>query len=243
MHPYVAPITNYDLADNSLNRVLPDGQLDFQDSHRLVNLDLAGGAMLDLGIYSLTWLMQILYHLQSSEEKESPHVVSAINKYDTGADEMTSFILQFAKHKSMGIGMTGFRVGSGVDYEFTGGPAIRIQGSLGEIQVLGPAFKPSAYQIIMRDGCGQITTVQCPIPKDADRGNWGHGMYWEADECARCIRDGKLESHIIPLDESIVVMEIMDAALQQGEVRYPNHITTDTYDCQSPLNTGTRSEK
>ncbi|KAF1970090.1 NAD(P)-binding protein [Bimuria novae-zelandiae CBS 107.79] len=228
------------IADNSLNRVLPEGDLDFQDSHRMVNLDLAGGAMLDLGIYSLTWLMQILYHLQSDEKKEPPNVVAAINKYHTGADEMTSFILQFAKHKSMGIGMTALRIGSGVDYDFTGGPPIKIQGSAGEIQVMGPAFKPSAYRVIMKDGGGHIETVHCPIPKDQNRDNWGHGMYWEADECARCLRDGKLESDTLPLEESIVVMEVMESTLRQGGVEYPQPITTDIYDRLSSLNTGRR---
>ncbi|KAF4633074.1 hypothetical protein G7Y89_g5048 [Cudoniella acicularis] len=226
------------IADNSFNQDLPDSKLGFADSHRMVNLDLGGGAMLDLGIYSLTWLMQILYHLQPEKEKESPTVVSAINKYHTGADEMTSFIIQFPKHKSMGIGMTALRIASGVDYGFTGGPAIKIQGSGGEIQVLGPAFKPRQYRVIKKDGGGEIEVVDCPFPKDKNRDDWGHGMYWEADECARCLRDGKLESDTLPLDESIVIMELMESVLKQGGVEYPEIITNDVYDPNSLLNTG-----
>ncbi|POR30992.1 Uncharacterized protein TPAR_08806 [Tolypocladium paradoxum] len=226
------------IADNSFNRELPEGKLGWDDSHRMVNLDLAGGAMLDLGIYSLTWLMQILYHLQPGKEKEPPTVVAAINKYHTGADEMTSFIVQFPKHKSMGIGMTALRVASGVDYEFTGGPPIKIQGSAGEIQVLGPAFKPTQYRVIKKDGGGHVEVVDCPFPKDKNRDDWGHGMYWEADECARCLRDKKLESDMLPLDESIVVMEVMESVLKQGGVEYPELITSDVFDPKSPLNTG-----
>lgn len=73
-----------DLADTFFNRNLPEGKLNWPDNHRAVNLDLAGGAMLDLGIDSLTWLMQILYHLQPEEVKEPPSVVAAINKHHTG---------------------------------------------------------------------------------------------------------------------------------------------------------------
>ena len=72
----------------------------------MINPDLAGGALLDLGIYALTWVFQTLYHLQPEDDKETPTVVAAINKYDTGADETTSIIVQFPKHKSQGIALT-----------------------------------------------------------------------------------------------------------------------------------------
>lgn len=228
-----------DLADNSFGNDGPNGTLTFPDENRMVNPDLAGGALLDLGIYSLTWLFQILYHLQPEAEKEAPRTVAAINKYSTGADEMTNIILQFPKHKSMGIAMTCLRIATNTDGHNSGGPAIKIQGPLGEIQVMGPAFKPLQYKIVKKDAAGKVETVDCPIPKDPER-NWGHGMFWEADECARCLRDGKKESATLPLSESIVIMEVMEEALKQGDVKYPDLITTDVYDPKSPLNTGNR---
>ncbi|KAK6815599.1 oxidoreductase [Apiospora arundinis] len=163
------------------------------------------------------------------EEKEKPHVVAAVDKYRTGVDDMSSFIVHFPQRKTMGIGMAGLRVAAGGDAEFTGGPAIRIQGSAGEIQVLGPAFKPHAYRIIRAGGGGEVETVDCPFPKDPKRDGWGHGMYWEADECARCIRDGKTESDVLPLEESLVLSEVMNSVLSQGGVEYPEHITSDIY--------------
>lgn len=213
--------------------------MDFADSHRMVNVDLAGGALLDLGIYSLTWVFQTLYHIQPEKEKEAPKVVATINKYHTGADETTSIIVQFPKHKSQGIALTSLRVATDVDGHNSGGPAIRIQGSGGEIQVMGPAYRPLQYKVIKKDGGGKVEVVDCPIPKDAER-DWGHGMFWEADECARCLRDGKLESDTLPWSESIVIMEVMEEALRQGGVEYPELIATDVYDAQSPLNTGKR---
>ncbi|KAK7977558.1 hypothetical protein PG996_003613 [Apiospora saccharicola] len=227
------------IADNSFGNDGPDGSLTFKDKHRMVNVDLAGGALLDLGIYSLTWLMQILYHCQPEEEKEAPKTVAAINKYATGADEMTNIILQFPKHKSMGVAMTCLRIPTDTDGQNSGGPAIKIQGPLGEIQVMGPAFKPLQYRIVKKDCAGKIEIVDCPIPQDKER-DWGHGMFWEADECARCLRDGKKESATLPWEESIVIMEIMEEALKQGGVDYPELITTDVYDAKSPLNTGKR---
>ncbi|KAK4207015.1 hypothetical protein V8F33_000569 [Rhypophila sp. PSN 637] len=225
------------VADLSLGNDAPDGKVTFADSHRMVNPDLAGGALLDLGIYSLTWVFQTLYHLQ--EEKETPNVVAAINKYHTGADETTSIIVQFPKHKSMGIALTSLRVATDVDGHKSSGPAIKIQGSEGEIHVMGPAYRPLQYKVIKKDSAGQVEVVDCPIPRDEER-DFGQGMFWEADECARCLRDGKKESATLPWSESIVIMEVMEEALKQGGVQYPELITTDVYDAQSPLNTGKR---
>lgn len=224
------------LADNSYESTKPDGSLTFPDDHRMVNINLAGGALLDLGIYSLTWVFQTLYHLQS--EKEDPRVSAAINKYDrTGADENTTVVVSFPKHKTMGIATTSLRAASDIDGKGTVGAPIRIQGSEGEIQVMGPAFRPQQYKVIKKASPGQIEVVDCPIPKDQATG-WGHGMFWEADECARCLRDGKLESATLSWKESVVIMETMEEALRQGGVEYPELITTDVFDANSPLNTG-----
>lgn len=223
-------------ADNSFNNSKPDGSLGFPDSSRMVNPDLAGGALLDLGIYSLTWLFQTLYHLQ--EDKEKPHVVASMNKYTTGADENTALVVSFPQHKQMGIATTSLRAASDIDEKGTAGPAMRIQGSEGEIQVTAPAYRPLQYRVIRKARPGELETVDCPIPGDAARGGWGQGMFWEADEVARCLRDGRLESETLPWAESVVIMEVMEEALRQGGVVYPEVITTDVFDPESPLNTG-----
>jgi len=227
------------VADLSFNKNTDDGKLDFPNENRMVNKDLAGGALLDLGIYSLTWVFQTLYHTQPEQDKEAPNVVSAMNQYTTGVDEQTSIICQFPKHARMGVALTGLRTGTDPDGHNSGGAAIRIQGSKGEIQVMGPAYRPVQYKVIRKDGGGQIEVIDCPIPKDTKR-DWGHGMFWEADECARCLRDGKLESESMPWSESIVIMETMETALKQGNIVYPDVITTDVFDPKSPLNTGSR---
>ncbi|KAF6824622.1 nadp:d-xylose dehydrogenase [Colletotrichum musicola] len=227
------------ISDNSINRSLANGKLDFDDTSRLVNPNLAGGAMLDLGAYSLTWIMQILYHLQPEQEKEKPAVVAAAsNTYHTGVDESTSFIVTFPRHNTMGVGMASLRLGSGVDFDFTGGPAIKIQGSEGEVQICGPAFRPHSYRVIRQDGGGKVETVECPFPQDKGRGGWGRGLYWEADEVARCVRDGKLESGILTLDETVTTMEIMEEVLRQGGTKHSDLMASDVYDAKSPLNTG-----
>lgn len=205
----------------------------------MVNTDLAGGALLDLGIYSLTWVFQILYHCQEGE-KEKPKILAAINKYErTGCDEMTSVILQFPKHNTQGIATTALRIATTPDGEGSpaAGPAARIQGSKGEIQIIGPLYRPLHYRVIMQGGEeGKVEDVSCPIPVDEKRGGWGHGMFWEADEAARCVRDGKLESASMPWEESIVIMETMDEVRKQGGLVYGEKIESTVYEENGELN-------
>jgi predicted dehydrogenase len=232
-------------SDLSFGEATEDGGLTFSDDHRMVNKDLAGGALLDLGIYSLTWVFQILYHCQPTP-REAPRVLAAMNKYKTDADEMTSMILQWKENKSMGIATTNMRVATQPDGmgSHTSGSAVRIQGTKGEIQVMGPIFRPTHFRVIKAGQRGEVEEVPCPIPRDTERQGekghetegWGHGMFWEADEVARCLRDGKLQSETLGWDESILIMETMDEVRKQGDLTYPELIETTVYDPKSPLN-------
>ncbi|KZL67791.1 nadp:d-xylose dehydrogenase [Colletotrichum incanum] len=211
-------------------------KLDFDDVHRLVNPHLAGGVLLGLGIYSLTWVFQILYHLQIQAEKEKPQILSAVRKYATGVDESATVILDFPNHGTTGIATSSFRVAT--DPGDSGNPAVRIQGSAGEIQVEHPAYKPLSFKMIKTEGDNAGTeVVRCLQPRDATR-DWGNGTYWEADESARCIRDGKLESEVMPWSESILIMETMEHVLHKAGITYPGLISSHEFDPLSPLNTG-----
>ncbi|KAH7370602.1 hypothetical protein BKA65DRAFT_445583 [Rhexocercosporidium sp. MPI-PUGE-AT-0058] len=228
-------------ADLSLPCAKDDGNLTFPDEDRMVNVNLAGGALLDLGIYSLTWVFQILYHCQPASKRQKPSVLAAVQKYArTGADESTSMILTFGE-ESVGIATTSMRVATTPDGEGSpaAGPAARIQGTKGEIQVIGPLYRPTHYRIIMVGGKkGVVEDVDCPIPADPEKGGWGHGMFWEADEAGRCLRDGRVESEGLGWEESLVIMETMDEVRRQGGVKYPDLIEADVFDEKSSLNTG-----
>jgi len=225
-------------ADLSLAFDAGNGDLKFSNENRMVNLDLAGGALLDLGIYSLTWVFQILYHCQP-EPREAPKVLASVRKYKTGADEDTSIILEFEKTRTVGIATTSMRVATTPDEEGSSAaaPAARIQGTQGEIQVIGPLYRPVGYRVIKTGGeKGEVEIVHCPIPADPEKDGWGHGMFWEADEAARCLRDGKKESETLSWAESIVIMDTMDEVRKQGGLKYPELIESAEYDPKSSLN-------
>ncbi|KAF3932925.1 hypothetical protein ABW20_dc0101014 [Dactylellina cionopaga] len=204
------------VADLSISN---DVEKQFPKEHRMVNMDLAGGALLDIGVYALTWVFQILYHLE--KEPKTPKVVGHIQKYEgTGCDETTTVVCQF--EKATGVALTSIRVSGDVDDEGTSGPAIRIYGTKGEIQVAHPAYRPMKYRVILRKEDGGAGEWQ--VRKDA-----GGSMYWQADGCARAIRDGKLECETMPWKETVAVMHVMDEMRRQAEMPYPEAIESTKY--------------
>ena len=170
------------------------------------------------------------------KEQQSPpsKIVStaAIFK-ETGVDEDTTVLLSFPTtaptnsfdRSSHGVAMAAFRLMTDPDQRSSAGPAIRIQGTKGEIQIDHPAYRPERYRIVPQKLDGQavvVREIQHAFPGD------GHSMYWEADEAARCIRDGKIESEIMPWTESILVMKVLDEVRRQNDLVYPEAIETTT---------------
>jgi len=214
--------------------------------NRMVNMDLAGGGQLDLGIYALTWCFQTLYHTQPADERKPPKVLAAMKKFPvTGSDEMTTVLLNFPRSEKLGgdahaVAMSSIRVASDPANGKESGPAIRIQGDKGEIQVFPPAYRPVDTRVILSDGTVEDKHWEQPGPwKGSGFYNGfgdtiqpegvGQGMFWEADEAATAILEGRKEGSFLDLAESIVIMECMDEIRRQGGLKYPEKIETTDY--------------
>lgn len=220
-------------ADNSVNS-------EWDEKHRMINPDLAGGAMLDLGIYSLTWVFQTLYHTQPDSKRKPPTVTSSIRKHGkTGVDEMTTMLLTFPRQEgdAHGVATTQMKASSNPDGKGTAGPAVRVQGDKGEVQVWPPIFRPTKTKLIMTDGTVEEKVWEIPGPgkgsgwRNGFAGSWnpegeGHGMFWEADEAAIALLEGRKEGKFEGLEESIVIMETMDEVRKQNGLKYPEKIET-----------------
>lgn len=209
-------------------------------SHRIVNKDLAGGCLLDMGVYSLTWIFLALYHTLPPPQRRDPVVkgVAITPEPRTGADEMTTVLLEFPTSPPTGmttahaVATTALRLDQDPDNLQTAGPAVRIQGTKGEIQVYGPPYRPSKYRFVpWRDRANGGNDDSDPRAHDHEFNfpGQGHGMFWEADEAARCWRDGKLESDVIGWDESLAIMHVMDQVRTHGGLTYPDQIESTDY--------------
>lgn len=206
----------------------------------MVNPDLAGGALLDLGIYSLTWVFQTLYTTQKNPKP--PTVTSSLRKMESGCDQLTTILLTFPRDKegdAHGIATTSLRVASD-----PGGkgetPCARISGTGGELMIYPPSYRPTRTKLVLSDGTVDEKHWPHPGPGKGSGfyngfgGTWnaegeGMGMFWEADECAYAIRDGRKEGQYESLDESLVIMKVMDEVRRQSDMKLPEKIETTEY--------------
>jgi len=223
-------------ADNSM--CMPPEKT-FDDKHRMVNPDLAGGALLDLGIYSLTHVFQALYNV--AKDPKPPTVTSMMRKYKLGTDEQTTMVLTFPREggDAHAVATTGMRVANDPDGKGTAGPAIRIQGEKGELQIWAPIFRPTKSRLVLADGTVEDKDWPQPGPGKgsgfyngfggSNEEGEGHGMFWEADECAKQISMGEKESSVQKLSESLVIMEVMDEVRRQHGMKLPEKIETTDY--------------
>lgn len=213
--------------------------------HRMVNLDLAGGALLDLGIYALTWVFQTLYTTQPATSRKAPNVHAVMRPSFTGADEQTTMLLTFPRTKEQGgdahgIASCGMVVATNPDGKHSAGPAVRIQGDKGELNVFAPIYRPTRTKLVLADGT--VEEKNWPQPGPGAGSGWengfggqnnpegqGHGMFWEADEVARALKDGRKEGQYESLEESVTIMEVMDEVRRQGGLKYPSKIETTEY--------------
>ena len=212
----------------------------FDDKHRMVNPDLAGGALLDLGIYALTWVFQTLYTTQ--KDPQPPTVVSSMRKYNkTGVDQQTTMLLTFPREKdgdAHGIATTGMRVPSDQNGKMEA-PSIRIQGTEGELMVYPPAYRPTRTKLVLKDGT--VDQKDWPHPGPGPGSGFyngfggsfpegeGMGMFWEADECAYALREGRKEGQYESLNESLVIMRTMDEIRKQHNFVLSDKIETTKY--------------
>ncbi len=164
----------------------------FDPANRLFNLDLGGGALLDLGIYPLSFATMLLGAPQTVEGEAR---VGA-----TGVDETNSITLEFAS------GAIAQLASSSRSYK---PHTAHVIGREGRIEI-PEFFHPSRF-VIHRGSDRE--EMQFPI-----RGN---GYVHEVEEVHRCIRAGLTESPVLPLAETVATMELMDELRRRWGVVYP----------------------
>lgn len=191
------------LADGAIGEVatvLADhGQYfaDLDPSHRLLNPALAGGALLDLGIYPVSFAAFAL---------GIPDTVHAHGDLtSTGVDAQVS--IAFTAGSTHALLSTTLLAQTPT--------TASISGSAGFIEIPGPFYAPAAVTVSARRR-GPVLTLPLNSPiVGAD------GLCYQAAEVARCIADGRSESPLLPLDESVAIMGILDQVRAQVGVIYP----------------------
>ncbi len=166
--------------------------------HRLFDLALGGGALLDLGIYPV---QLCAFVLGTPERVLADGVIG-----ETGADEIVTGLL----HSGGRLGVV--KAATRVALSCTA----RISGSDGWIGLPAPMHSPTALTIGgpgATGGTGGIERVDAAFE--------GVGLRFQVEEVHRCLAAGQTESPVMPLDESIALLGVLDDMRAQLGVVYP----------------------
>jgi predicted dehydrogenase len=165
----------------------------FDPSHRLRDPALGGGALLDLGVYPISFAQLLLG--EPDEVRAWAHLTPE------GVDGNTGVLLGY---DSGAVAMLGCSLTADTARTAT------VTGSRGRIEFPRGFFNPDRF-VLHREGHDPEEFV-LPDPT---------GYMHEAAEVMRCLRAGLLESPLVPLDGTLAVMRTMDAVRDRIGVRYP----------------------
>jgi predicted dehydrogenase len=174
----------------------------YDTGNRLWNPAQAGGALLDIGVYPISFGSMLL---------GPPDEIEAVSSAGpTGVDANTAVV---ARYPGGAVGL--YHCGL-----WSTSPAVAvITGTGGTITVGAPFsssfYRPESYTLVPADG----------EPRTREIALHGHGFTYEAAEVARCLRAGLTESPLMPLADTLGVMRVLDAArAASGRIDAPHGV-------------------
>jgi predicted dehydrogenase len=165
----------------------------FLPERRVLNPDFGGGAFLDIGLYPAFISMLLLGY--------PSNILAASTKGPTGVDETTSFIYQYDDSAIANLSCT---FGAHTNTE-----AI-IYGTLGQIQMKRKFHESKEISFQLLDG----TEETFHFPRET------FGYDYEIEEVNECLRQGKLESDLWPLSQSLKFIHLLDKTREKAGIAY-----------------------
>jgi predicted dehydrogenase len=191
--PHIAVVRDW-LAQGALGEIVTvtadHGQWFAQDAgFRLFAPELGGGALLDLGVYPVSFASMVL---------GTPNRIAAvIDPAFTGVDAQTSMVCGYESGAHAVLTCT-LRAKSPTRASIVGTDA--------RIEIDGDFYAPATVTLIPRQG--DPTRIQSTHD--------GRGLRHQADEVARRLAAGDLESPLMSLDETVSIMRTMDTVQAQA---------------------------
>ena len=162
-------------------------------THRLHNPDLAGGALLDLGVYPVSFAHDLL------GVPDSVHATGSLTP--AGVDGQISIALGYGERVQASLHTT--------LWSRTSTTAV-IGGTEGRIEVASDFYRPTTFTVVRDDGSWW------GYDREVDG-----GFQYQAAEVARRVAEGATQSPRITLDNTLEVMRTMDEIRRQIGVVYP----------------------
>ncbi|MGH2541160.1 MAG: Gfo/Idh/MocA family protein [Ardenticatenaceae bacterium] len=166
----------------------------YDSQHRLFNWELAGGTLLDIGVYAIS-LASMLFGAPR-------RAIGLARLGETGVDEQAGIVLEH-DNGAFAVIATSFRVSTPIE--------ARLYGTEGRITVHPRWYRSTRMTLYVEGQEEQV--IEMPVE--------GSGYQYEAAEVGRCLRQGLQESPVMPLDETVRIMETLDSLREPWGLRYP----------------------
>ena len=168
------------------------GRVPFDPSSRLWNPALAGGALLDLGVYTVSWASFAL--------GAPAGIIAAGTLASTGVDEQAALVLS-STSGAQALLSTSLLAAT---------PSLgTINGSEARIETDSPFWGPSGLRVFRSDG------TLAAHWRDPYGRPYRDGMAYEAAALARYLSEGRVESPLHPLAEAVDTLATIDEARRQ----------------------------
>ncbi|WP_043361482.1 Gfo/Idh/MocA family protein [Microbacterium testaceum] len=164
-------------------------------THRLNALELGGGALLDLGIYPISFAVDVL---------GLPESVSAVARLsDAGSDAEVATVFV---HRDGALSTT---VSSS---RAAGANTAQIVGTEARIEIDRVWYTPTSFRVVTPDG---------DVVEEFTTSIEGRGMQFQAEAAERFVAAGATSSDVLPIDETVAIMGVLDEVRRQIGVVYP----------------------
>jgi predicted dehydrogenase len=162
--------------------------------HRLYNVELGGGSLLDIGIYPVFAALAVL---------GKPESVKALATFaETGAEESIAIAFRYPGGEVASL-YSSFAAYSLVSTEFNC--------ERGAIRMSKRWIAPASVSVWKEGGTEEIFNYNFP----------GSGYQFEAAHVMECLASGKTESPLLPLDFSLDLMETLDRIRMEAGIVFP----------------------
>ena len=175
--------------------VIADHSQYLPDVPRLWDPDLGGGALLDLGIYPVSFAVRVLGFPKSVSAKATltgqrvDETTSLIFEYEGGAQATLTTCMSAA-----------------------GPVTATVMGTFGRIEIDNSFYNQTSFRVYNQGG----EVIQSYDEKIAGVGRQYQGLHLE-----QCVAEGLSESPTLSINESVEIMRLMDAIREQIGVKYP----------------------
>ena len=164
-------------------------------AHRLNALELGGGALLDLGVYPVSFAWDIL--------GQPTTIAATATLGPTGADSEVATIFTHASGA----------VSTSISASHAAGPNIaHVIGTHARIDIDAVWYCPTSFRLVSPDG-----TVLEEYASEVE----GRGMQYQAIAAEQYVAAGQTSSDLLPIDETVGIMATLDAVRALIGVRYP----------------------